>query len=624
MPFIEINGAQIYYQTFGVDQPGKAPIVLVHGSTITGQEDWGVVAPLLARSYRVIVPDCRGHGWSSNPSQSYSFKELAEDTAALVRTLGYPRAHILGHSNGGNIALVTLLEHAGIIQSAILQAANAYVSQDLIEIEPRKFDPDRVQSEDPGWIEEMTRLHGTSHGQEYWRELLCLTVQEIIREPNYTPAELARVERPVLVIQGEKDAVNAQARHAQFIAEHIPHAELWLPEGVGHNVHVEVTLAWVQRVLDFLDRRGSDASEALYRLKQTQYPDEREIIFEPRVDIVGENLHLSGQVLTEENAQAARRAIQQAAPALPLQDDLRVLLTAHSPWALVLRGVTDVRREPRLLAERVTQALFGEVVRVLQYSDSPSEWAQVRLENDGYLGWVQQKALVVCSATEAAEYRAACNAQVVAELARVSDTLPGEVPLSGSKLPGKAPGKLPFGAAVAVVSDGGAWLEIRLPDGQPAWLQRGDVLFNPERQHRDADGIQAALALLRRFAGVPYLWGGRAPFGYDCSGLAQAFYAFLGIHIPRDADQQFRLGEPVMGSPRPGDLIFFGEPGAGSPPRPADVTHVAIVLQDWKIIHANATAWSVSYNDLADENDPYNTWLREHNLGIRRLMGETL
>jgi pimeloyl-ACP methyl ester carboxylesterase len=49
MAYIEINGAQIYYETFGADAPGKAPILLIHGSTINGRTDWSMVAPLLAR-----------------------------------------------------------------------------------------------------------------------------------------------------------------------------------------------------------------------------------------------------------------------------------------------------------------------------------------------------------------------------------------------------------------------------------------------------------------------------------------------------------------------------------------------------------------------------------------------
>ncbi len=74
MPFILVNGANIYYETFGVDTSGHAPIVLIHGSIGTGRSNWSLVAPLLARSHRVIVPDCRGHGQSGNPNQSYSLR----------------------------------------------------------------------------------------------------------------------------------------------------------------------------------------------------------------------------------------------------------------------------------------------------------------------------------------------------------------------------------------------------------------------------------------------------------------------------------------------------------------------------------------------------------------------
>jgi pimeloyl-ACP methyl ester carboxylesterase len=252
MPFIDINAAHIFYETFGDDRPDHAPIVLIHGSTITGRADWGEVAPRLARDYRVIVPDCRGHGQSSNPNLSYSFKEMAADTAELIGALGYDRAHIIGHSNGGNVALVTLLEFPEVVQTCVLQAANAYVSADLIEREPRIFDPDRVQRESPDWMNEMIELHSPTHGADYWRDLLRLTLHETITQPNYTPADLAQVDRPVLVIQGENDSVNAPAQHAQFIAQHIPHAELWTPAGIGHNVHTELLETWLDRVTDFL------------------------------------------------------------------------------------------------------------------------------------------------------------------------------------------------------------------------------------------------------------------------------------------------------------------------------------------------------------------------------------
>ena len=256
MPYVEINGANIYYQAYGEDDPQRTPIVLVHGSTIDSHTDWDSIAPELAKHYRVFAPDCRGHGRSNNPRKSYSFLELAKDVTAFVRAMGYEKAHIIGHSNGGNVALVTLMEYPEVVQTCIPQAANAYVTRYLVEREPQVFDPDRVDREVPEWRDEMIALHGEVNGEEYWRDLLWLTMKEIISEPNYAPFELARVDRPTLVIMGAEDTVNAPDEHAQYIANHIPGAELWIPEKTGHNVHQERREEWIAKVLDFLERRA--------------------------------------------------------------------------------------------------------------------------------------------------------------------------------------------------------------------------------------------------------------------------------------------------------------------------------------------------------------------------------
>ena len=256
MPTIEINGANIYYQAYGEEHSDHAPIVLIHGSTIDSHTDWDSIAPELALRYKVFTPDGRGHGRSNNPTMSYSFKELADDVAAFVRAMGVERAHIIGHSNGGNVALVTLMEYPEVVQTCIPQAANAYVTRYLIEREPKVFDPDRVAREAPQWRDEMIKLHSEVNGKDYWRELLWLTMKEIISEPNYSPTELARVEKPTLVIMGAEDTVNAPDEHAQYIANNIPNAELWIPEKTGHNVHLERRKAWLAKVSDFLERRG--------------------------------------------------------------------------------------------------------------------------------------------------------------------------------------------------------------------------------------------------------------------------------------------------------------------------------------------------------------------------------
>ena len=87
-----------------------------------------------------------------------------------------------------------------------------------------------------------------------------------------------------------------------------------------------------------------------------------------------------------------------------------------------------------------------------------------------------------------------------------------------------------------------------------------------------------------KFLGVPYLWGGTTPKGFDCSGLVQRIYRLHGILLPRDSDQQAKFGEPKhVGRPElleTGDLLFFGK-------SETQITHVAIYLSVNRFLHAH-------------------------------------
>jgi pimeloyl-ACP methyl ester carboxylesterase len=249
MSYQLINGAHIYYDVYG-KRTSAAPILLVHGSMMTAESEWSNIIPALAEQYLVIAPDCRGHGKSNNPHPSYSFSEMASDLAMLMRALGFEKAHVIGHSNGGNVALVYLMEHPDATQSAVLQAANARVTPDLVEREKRVFTPEWVEANSPAWMQEMVALHGL----DYWRDLMRMTLKEILAGPNYTPQDLAQVKRPVLVIEGTEDPVNAPGHQAEYMASNIRDAELWRAEGIKHNVHMERREEWIRRVLNFLIR----------------------------------------------------------------------------------------------------------------------------------------------------------------------------------------------------------------------------------------------------------------------------------------------------------------------------------------------------------------------------------
>lgn len=137
---------------------------------------------------------------------------------------------------------------------------------------------------------------------------------------------------------------------------------------------------------------------------------------------------------------------------------------------------------------------------------------------------------------------------------------------------------LPFGARIEVLSpdEGQRWLLARLVDGRELYVQRGDLLFNPKPL-----SLEEMIATSHRFLGLPYTWGGKSSFGFDCSGFVQMLYGLMGIALPRNSRYQALCGVPVSRDLlQPGDLLFFGQEGR--------VSHVAIYLGEGLLIQAAA------------------------------------
>ncbi len=82
-----------------------------------------------------------------------------------------------------------------------------------------------------------------------------------------------------------------------------------------------------------------------------------------------------------------------------------------------------------------------------------------------------------------------------------------------------------------------------------------------------------------RYVGVPYVWGGASPHGFDCSGFTWYVYHLAGISIPRTADIQFAQGRPIAGDPIPGDLVFFQTYDYGA-------SHVGIYLGNGQFVNS--------------------------------------
>ncbi|MGC8668011.1 MAG: NlpC/P60 family protein [Chthonomonadales bacterium] len=251
---------------------------------------------------------------------------------------------------------------------------------------------------------------------------------------------------------------------------------------------------------------------------------------------------------------------------------------------VVIHNVCPMRAEPSGEAEQVSQAIFGETVRIVGQSG-----AYVRIQTpDAYEGWVLQKHLAPLSGGGA--YPEASRAAAVASL--FLPVLPQ--PSEGSE----RITLLTLGTLLEVVQPDAApgYCSVKLPDGRIAYVAASG-LTDPPAPAKDLG--RSLVEAARKLIGVPYLWGGRTPFGMDCSGFVQRLYWLCGTTIPRDAHEQAASNafeEVDLGDAQGGDLLFFG---SGTGMDREGITHVGMCLGDGRFIHS-AGAFGVIVTPMDD------------------------
>ena len=239
-----VNGIKLFYATLGASEGDAPPVVLLHGG-LANADYWGHQVEALRAHHRVILLDSRGHGRSTRDGRPYGYDLMADDVVALLDALRVPRADLVGWSDGGIIALDTVMRHPARVRRVFAFAANSVTAGVKPDVE-----------RDPTFARFIARA-----GAEYAR--LSATPRDYDAfvaqighmwdsQPNWSDADLGRITAPVVIADGDHDEAIFRA-HTEYLAATIPGAGLLLLPNASHFAFLQDPALFNAALLDFLD-----------------------------------------------------------------------------------------------------------------------------------------------------------------------------------------------------------------------------------------------------------------------------------------------------------------------------------------------------------------------------------
>ena len=233
MPSVQANGLEIGYDVHGAGPP----LVLLHGATSSGREDFAAQIPLLARAFLVHVPDARGHAstrWDTRAGFRHDW--LVNDLIALVDALGLATFHLIGFSMGAMTALQFASRAPERLRTLVVVGISTQ-REPRASVARRLMDPVRVDRDDPSWAHELARRHDAGQGRNAWRDLLPAIAADVAAQPLLAPRDLRRIELPALVVAGDRDPF-VPVDHAWGVSRLLPDGRLLIAPDCGHVVPV--------------------------------------------------------------------------------------------------------------------------------------------------------------------------------------------------------------------------------------------------------------------------------------------------------------------------------------------------------------------------------------------------
>jgi pimeloyl-ACP methyl ester carboxylesterase len=231
VPTVRANGLDIGYDVVGAGPP----LVLLHGATSLGREDFAAQLPSMSKAFLVHMPDARGHGRTHwDVADGFDADWLVEDLAAFADALGLDSFHLLGFSMGGMTALQFGARRPERLRTLIVVGITT-LREPRASVGRRQMDPERILAREPEFAAILARRHDAGQGAGAWRRLLPAIAADIAAQPLLSPAELHGIDCPAMVVCGDRDPF-VPPEHAAGLARQLPNGRLFVVPDCGHEV----------------------------------------------------------------------------------------------------------------------------------------------------------------------------------------------------------------------------------------------------------------------------------------------------------------------------------------------------------------------------------------------------
>jgi pimeloyl-ACP methyl ester carboxylesterase len=237
--YAPVNGVKIWYAVFGQGQP----VILLHGG-LGNSSYWGNQVPELAKHYKVIVMDSRGHGRSTRNEEPYGYDLMASDVVALLDYLKIDKTALVGWSDGAILGLDIAIHHperlsklfafaansdtSGVADISKSDVFNAYIDRASKEYEVLSATP----AEFGTFVDQISKMWAT--------------------QPNWTADDLKKITVPTWIVDGDRDEA-IKRENTEFMAANVPDAGLLILPNVSHFAFLQDSKQFTDAVLHFME-----------------------------------------------------------------------------------------------------------------------------------------------------------------------------------------------------------------------------------------------------------------------------------------------------------------------------------------------------------------------------------